>query len=58
MKFDPLEPLLDTEYGRQFMNDDNDGDYIDVVETSIAWTLWRDNLARQMFDNWPLRTTT
>jgi len=55
MKFDPLEPLLDTDYGRQLMNADDDGDNIDVVESSIAWTLWRDNLARQMFDNWRLR---
>ena len=30
-------------------NDDNDGDYIDVVETSIVW-IWIDNLAHQMFD--------
>ncbi|CAO2817625.1 unnamed protein product [Amaranthus hypochondriacus] len=55
MKFDPLVPLLDTDYGRQLMNADDDGDNIDVVESSIAWTLWRDNLARQMFDNWRLR---
>ncbi|XP_057532979.1 uncharacterized protein LOC130810871 [Amaranthus tricolor] len=39
MKFDPLEPLLDIDYGRQFMNGDDDGDNIDVVESSIAWTL-------------------
>ncbi|CAO2838017.1 unnamed protein product [Amaranthus hypochondriacus] len=55
IKFDPLEPLLDTDYGRKLMNADDDGDSIDVVESSIAWTLWRDNLARQMFDNWRLR---
>ncbi|CAO2814288.1 unnamed protein product [Amaranthus hypochondriacus] len=55
MKFDPLEPLLDTDYGRQWMNVDDDGNNIDVVESSIAWTLWRNNLARQMFDNWRLR---
>ena len=55
MKFDPLKPLLDTDYGRQFMNDDDDGDNIDVVESSIAWTLRRDNLAHQMFENLRLR---
>ena len=54
MMFDPLEPLLDTDYGRQFMNEDDDGDNIDLVELSIAWTLWRDNLAHQMFENWRL----
>ena len=37
------------------MNTDDDSDNIDVVESSIARTLWRDNLARQMFNNWRLR---
>ena len=38
MLFDPLEPLLDTDYGRQFMDDDIET-YINVLETSSAWTI-------------------
>ncbi|XP_021770745.1 uncharacterized protein LOC110734929 [Chenopodium quinoa] len=38
MRFDPLELLLDTEFGRQFM-DDGDDDYFNVLETSNAWTI-------------------
>jgi len=53
MSFDPTEPLLDTEYGRQFMNEDHE--YISVVDTSSSWTNWRDKLATEMFDSWRYR---
>jgi hypothetical protein len=29
-----------------------DGEHIMYVETSDAWTEWRDNLAKEMFDQW------
>ncbi|XP_074303610.1 uncharacterized protein LOC141638062 [Silene latifolia] len=36
MSFDPMEPLLDTEFGRQFM--DNSQNYINIIDTSGSWT--------------------
>ncbi|KAH9615749.1 hypothetical protein KSS87_008805 [Heliosperma pusillum] len=53
MSFDPMESLLDTEYGRHFMEDDED--YINIIDTSNSWTKWRDKLAKEMYDSWRLR---
>lgn len=33
-------------------NNDNNDEYIDVVETSQAWTNWRDTLALSMYNQW------
>lgn len=50
MAIDPIE----AEFDRQPAAVENleDDDYIDTVETSNEWTMWRQNLANEMWDIW------
>lgn len=50
MTTDPLENDLDDV---EILHEEGDAtDFIDTVESSQAWTNWRDNLARSMFHEW------
>ncbi|BFG20828.1 hypothetical protein CerSpe_071020 [Prunus speciosa] len=49
MDVDPLESELnDTENGET----NQDGDVLGTIEPSDQWTVWRNNLAMQMYDEW------
>lgn len=51
MVVDPMEHLLG-EFIVNHHDDVWDNDVIDSVETSQEWNMWRDNLARSMFNEW------
>jgi hypothetical protein len=49
MAVDPQEQLPSFD---NLVAQELDGEHIMYVETSDAWTEWRDNLAKEMFDQW------
>ena len=51
MPVDPLEHAPLEENGSDSDDDINDACYMHI-ETSNAWTTRRDNLAREMFEQW------
>ena len=51
MPTDPLEGQLDASTSENI----TELDAITQVETSNAWSEWRDTLAREMFDEWRAR---
>ena len=52
MKKDPLEDRLDIEIERNGLQENIQENYIDIIDPSSEWTMWRDTLATQMFNSW------
>ena len=52
MFIDPLEHVVFEESDNDNEDNDMNGDCYTHIETSNAWTTWRDNLAREMFEQW------
>jgi hypothetical protein len=51
MAIDPIEEEFDNQPIAAVENLDED-DYITTVETSNEWSMWRQNLANEMWDTW------
>ena len=52
MPIDPLDHVVFEESDNDNEDNDMNGDCYTHIETSNAWTTWRDNLAREMFEQW------
>ena len=52
MSIDPIENDLNTNEATQNLTED---DIVASIALSDQWTTWRDNLAKQMFDEWRQR---
>ncbi|KAM5549381.1 protein ALP1-like [Rosa sericea] len=51
MAIDPIEEAFDNQPVAAVENLEDD-DYVNIVETSNEWTMWRQNLANEMWDIW------
>ena len=47
MSLDPMKNEYDMEQSTQNVTDD---EYVESIASSDQWSTWRDNLAKQMFD--------
>ena len=52
MSIDPIENDLNTNEATQNLTED---DIVASIASSDQWTTWRDDLAKQMFDEWRQR---
>ncbi|KAK2661819.1 hypothetical protein Ddye_000393 [Dipteronia dyeriana] len=52
MLVDPLEYTIFEDNDIDNENEDMNNDCYTHIETSNAWNTWRDNLAREMFEQW------
>lgn len=56
MAIDPIEEAFDNQPVAAVENLEDD-DYVNIVETSNEWTMWRQNLANEMWEIWRANRT-